>query len=329
MLVNYETNNKYLHKASSKSIKLTRKCDALQIKENEKLYENKLVTMPKKTLNNNINKPVVLLTSESSHNISDSDFTLSTLSVSNFQIENKKLFANIGNRRNSMSRIMSNHLHPSNSEYEINVLHYENDIPSDNLCNTNKSVPDFKYSWKLDRWMSYSQKQKHDNICGIKDVELYKRKPYYDCKIKYSWQVIGTSAQTSHSLLQNLNLNLNTEDKAYKTCGIKYSWQIVGISTQASLHDHHKDSDYWEGMVLTPNKNYNKNKIAQNDNNGTDYNQVQSYVKYPEEQLKKYLILNNQQTQTFTEKTIQTDINDINDHCVIKYSWHNLIKQYL
>lgn len=328
MLVNYESNNKNLRKASSKSIKLSRKCDVLQIKKNEKLYENKLVTMPKKTLNNNINKPIVSLSSQSSHDISDSDFTLSTLSMSNFQIENKRTFANIRNRRNSMSKIISNQLHPSNSEYEINVLHYENNISADNLCNTNKSVPDFKYSWKLDRWMPYSRKKEHDNICEIKDVELYKRKPYYDCKIKYSWQIIGTSAQTSYSLLQNLLNNLNTEDKAYKTCNIKYSWQIIGISTQASLHDHHKDSDYWEGMVLTPNKNYNNNKIAQNDNNETDYNRMQDYVKYPEKQLKKYLILNSQQTQTFAEKTIQTDINDINDHCV-KYSWHNLIKQYL
>lgn len=158
-------------------------------------------------------------------------------------------------------------------------------------------------------------------------MEWYGRKPY-DCKIKYSWQAIGTSTQTSYSLLQDLLNDTDTKSNmsAYKICNIKYSWQIIGTSTQASLCAiNYNDQDYWNGMLLTPTKNYNENNI-QIDNNETGCTKLQDHsAKYLEKRLKRYLILNNQQTQTFAEKEVQADTNDY----YAKYSWHNLIKQCL
>jgi len=313
-----------------------------------------------------VNNPIVSLPSQSFYNIVDTISTVSTQSMSSFKIENKKTFANIVNREKSVHSIASNHLHPSNSEYEINVLHYENDILSENnipqfaqshlkSTNTNwssayncslagiqndnnnfaneknaikchrwdecKTVDDIKYSWEMDDSMPSSQRKKYNNTHEIKITER-SDKGHYDCKIKYSWQVIGTSTQTSYTLLQDLLNNTNVEDNksSYKMCSIKYSWQIIGISTQVSLHDYN-DPDYWSGILLIPNKNYNENE-AEVDNNKIDHIKLQDYARYPKGKLKKYLILNNQQTQTFAEKEVQAD-------CYAKYSWHNLIKQYL
>jgi len=97
----------------------------LQIKESQSKHENILAILPKIEANNNIvNKPVVSLPSQSFYNIVDTISMVSTQSISSFKIENKKTFANIINRKKSVHSIASNHLHPSNSEYEINVFHY-------------------------------------------------------------------------------------------------------------------------------------------------------------------------------------------------------------
>lgn len=354
------TDDKHLHKTSSRSIKLSRKCDLSQIKKSQIKHDDVFSLLPKieAPISTVMSKPI-MSSNQSFYDIVDTVSTVSTLSVSSFKIENKKTFRNIVNREKSVSSVASNHLHPSNSEYELNVLHYENDILSGNKSpqfaqshlkstNTNwssayncssakiqddndltnerntienhyrwdKTVGDMKYSWKIDDLVPPFQKKGRDNTHEIKVAERNGRSPY-DCKIKYSWQVIGTSTQTSYSLLQDLlnDTSLEGNKSAYKMCSIKYSWQIIGISTQASLHDCN-DPDYWSGMLLTPNKNYNENEAG---NNETDY------ARYPEGRLKKYLILNNQQTQTFAEKEVQADATD----CYAKYSWHNLIKQYL
>lgn len=350
------TDDKNLRKASSRSIKLSRKCDLSQMKENQK-HEDISALLPKTDtpISSVMNKPVVSLSSQSFYDIVNTVSTVSTLSLSTSKIENKKTFANIINRVKSISNIASNHLHPNSSEYEINVLHYENDILSGNNfsqfvqshlkptnwssvynCNSAKiqdnnnnlinernvieshtwdegKIVDKKYSWEIDNWIPPSQRKKFNNT---RDIKIAERNA---CRIKYSWQVIGMGTQTSYTLLQDL-LN-NMEDKsAYKMC-IKYSWQIIGISTQVSLHDYN-DSDYWSGILLTPSKNYNEAKI---NNNATDHAKLHDYTKYPKGKLKKYLILNNQQTQTFAEKEIQADPCD----CYAKYSWQDLIKQYL
>lgn len=371
-----------LHKISSKSIKLSRKCNLSQIKKNQTKYEDKSVVLPKieTPISNIMNKSsIISLESQSFHDFTDTVSTVSTLSVSSFKLENKKTFANIENREKLISRLASNHLQPNSSEYEINVLHYENDnllekntshfsqsqlkstntnlsftnnIRSvniqdtlgilankksnkiiDNQCVTEnhykwdpyKIIRD-KYSWEADSWMPSSRrKNQYNNEREVRNMGWYGRKPY-DCKIKYSWQVIGTSTQTSYSLLQDLLDDVDAEGNksAYKMCNIKYSWQIIGISTQASLHDYN-DQDYWNGMLLTPNKNYNENNVRI-DNKKIDYTKLQDHsANYSENRLKRYLILNNQQTQTFAEKEVQADTSD---HCA-KYSWHNLIKRYL
>lgn len=372
---------KNLHKISSKLIKLSRKYNLSQIKKNQIKYENKSVVLPKieTSINNIMSKSsIISLESQTFHDFTDTVSTASIMSVPSFKLENKKTFANIENREKLISRLASNHLQPNSSEYEINVLHYENDnlleknlshfsqshlksaninlsstnINSvnmqdtmeilankksnkviDNQCITEKRhkwdpyeiIHDTKYSWKADNWISSQERKQYNNECEIKNMGWYGKKPY-DCKIKYSWQVIGTSTQTSHSLLQDLLNDIDAEDNksAYKMCNIKYSWQIIGISTQTSLHNYN-DQDYWNGILLMPNKNHNKNNIRI-DNKKTDCTKLQDHsANYSEKRLKKYLILNNQQTQTFAEKEVQADTSDY----YAKYSWHNLIKQYL
>lgn len=338
------------------------------MKESQTKHEDIFALLPKieAPISSVMSKPVVSSPRQSFYDIVDTISTASALSMSSCKIENKKTFPNIILRGKSVPSIASNHLHP-NSEYEINVLHYENNVlpennfpqfaqshlkstninwssvyncdsaknqaDNDNLASEknaikghkwdeNKAVGDIKYSWEIDNWMPPSQRNESD-AHEIKITERNGRSPY-DCKIKYSWQVIGTSTQTSYTLLQELLNNVSMEDNksAYKMCSIKYSWQIIGISTQASLHEYN-DPNYWSGMLLTPSKNCNENEVEVG-NDETDV-KLQDYAKYSKKRLKKYLILNNQQTQTFAEKEVQADPND----CYAKYSWHNLIKQYL
>lgn len=373
-------NDKELRRASSKSIRLSRKCDLLQMRQGRIEDEDKYAIMPKveMPINDIVSKPqIVSSPSESFYDIVDIASSVSMLSVSSFGgIEKKKTFANIGNREKSLSRVVSDRPHSSNSEYEINVLHYEDDVPSgskfphfaalhsnslgtnwppaenpratkiqnddENYGNkrnvaksqhwkswdANKTVCDIKYSWETaDDWMLPSGRTRYNDPYGIQNFRRYGGKSR-DCEIKYSWQVIGTGTQTSCSLLQGLLNNNDTEDRnpksAFKVCGVKYSWQIIGIGTQASLHDR-SDPDYWSGILLTPNKNYNEYNVSQIGNDEVNGAKLRDDAKYPERRLKRYVILNNQQTQTFAEKNVQADVNDF----YAKYSWHNLIKRYL
>lgn len=347
------TSNKDLHKASSKSIKLSRKCNLSQMKESQLKYEDKFALVPR--IETSMSESSMMsLSSQSFHDCTNTVSTVSTLSISNFKIENKKTFANIERKP------VSQHLHPSNSECEISVLHYENDISGNcpnffqsplKSANTNLSsmddfslakiqakyknvidkkstiknqqeidstICDIKYSWEIGGWLPSPQRKKCDNTYKMRNIKIYNRKPY-DCEIKYSWQVVGTSTQTSYTLLQNLLNNISREKPVYKLCSIKYSWQIIGTGTQTSLDDY--DPDYWSGILLTPNKNYNENS-PQIGNNKTDCTKLQDFAKYPEEKFKKYLMLNNQQTQTFAEKEIQANSID----CYKKYSWHKIIE---
>ncbi|XP_025074958.1 uncharacterized protein LOC105430647 [Pogonomyrmex barbatus] len=358
-------NDQDLHKASSRSIELSRKCDLSRMKENQIKRRNMIAVLPKieAPISSVMSKSAVSSESQSFHDIVNSISTVLPLSVSSLKIKNKKTFANIVKRKESLSSVTSNHLHPTNSEYEINVLHYENDIPRNDFShftqshlkstNTNwsftddysltkiqnydftkeknvmenkaKAAHDIKYSCEINNWILPSQREERDSICETKIIGKNGRNPY-DCKIKYSWQVIGTSTQTSYSLLQDLLNNSDVEDhnrNIYKM-RIKYSWQIIGMSTQASLHNC-SDPDYWNGILLAPNKNCNENENEAQIGNNEIVAKPRDHVKYLEKRSKKYLILNNQQTQTFAEKEIQADTSD----CNAKYSWHNLIKQYL
>jgi len=364
--------DKDLHKKSSRSIKLSRKANLPQMRHDQLKYDDKFAIMPRieARVSNDTKEShetrILSLLSQSSYDTTDTAST-SVLSVPNLKIETKENFANIPNKGKSVSKITLNQLQSVNSECEINVLHYENDISSENCIahfvqrhlksiktsssnsdnsspaniqdNNNNNIideknrvensykwniskiPNIKYSWEVDTWMPFPQKKEYNDIHGIKRIGIYNKKPY-ECKIKYSWQVIGISTQTSRSLLQDLLNNGDINNSAYKICTIKYSWQIIGIGTQASLHDN--DPDYWNGTLLSPNKNCNKND-SQVDNNKTDYAKSQTHIKCGEGGFRRYLILNNRETQTFAEKEIQVDTIDHN----AKYSWHNLIKQYV
>ncbi|XP_011140601.1 uncharacterized protein LOC105183880 [Harpegnathos saltator] len=362
-----------LHKASSRSIQLSRKCNMSQLKGGHAEDEDKLAVVPKieTPISIVMMKPqIVSMPSDTFYDITDTVSTVSTSSGSSFKVGSKRMFTNIGNRKERpVSTVASHHLHPTNSEYEINVLHYENDILSSenkspqfatsllNSADTNwrpvedtssarmqdnaeslndeqgvsssyrkqeadRDIRDAKCSWEaLDRWMP-SPSWRRDNLRGLRYLDMYHGKPY-DCCIKYSWQVIGTSTQTSYSLLQNLVSDSNAEDREdspYGMCSVKYSWQIIGTSTQATLHDCN-DPDYWKGMLLAPNKMYKSS--SQVDKERDD--KPRDHARCPGRKLKRCLILNNQQTQTFAEKNIQADVND---YYYAKYSWHNLIKQF-
>lgn len=362
-----------MQKGSSRSIQLSRKYDMSQLKEGQIKDEKKLAVMPKieTPINNVMIKPQIVSTSSDTFdNITDTVSTVSTLSVPSLKMEPERTFANMENRKNTV--VASHHLHPAISEYEINVLHYDDDILSgnkspdfaasylnfadanwhlvrdtnlakiediedkiedvnDNMLenyqkrNTNKPIRDTKYSWKaFDGCMPSPRRSEHNN--AQQSLEVYGGKPY-ECRIKYSWQVIGTSTQTSYSLLQDLLNDINTEghESQYKMCSVKYSWQIIGTSTQASLHDCN-DSDYWSGVLLKPNKNCNKSGSQIGDNKRDAKLSPRKHAKYPEGRLKRCLILNNQQTQTFAEKDVQADVND---YYYAKYSWHDLIKRCL
>ncbi|KAL0099114.1 hypothetical protein PUN28_020276 [Cardiocondyla obscurior] len=359
------TDNKDLRKISSRSIKLSRKCNLPQMKESQTKHENISPPLPKiETLVSSVANKPDLSPSQSFYDMISTASTASASSLSSFKIEKMKTFVNIVNRERPRSDITSNHLYPSNSEYEINVLHYENDITSGNnisqlaqshlksintdLSSTynfhstenhdnnfanqqsamksltrdkDKTKSNVKYSWETDNWVPPSQRKGLDNPREMKIAEKNGENPYR-CKIKYSWQVIGIGTQTSHTLLQNLLNNVGDNKSAYKM-RVKYSWQIIGTSTQASLNDYN-DPDYWNGILLTPSKNYNRNE-TEISNNKANRVKLYGFTRSSEERLKKCLILSNQQTQTFADKEIQADPTD----CYAKYSWHHLIKQYL
>ena len=169
--------------------------------------------------------------------------------------------------------------------------------------NKNKLDCQIKYSWQdIKNWMSPQEKE---------IIKLENK--HYDCKKTYSWQILGTSTQTSEQLLQNIDENYDNEK--YQ-CKVKYSWQIVGKSTQASINDYENYSnvneDYWRGVILSPRKNHHK----------------RNEIEAPKEFSKpgnKILILYCQGTQTLSDKKTQTDLTD----CRVTYSWENLINQHL
>ncbi|KYM86041.1 Cytokine receptor-like factor 3 [Atta colombica] len=281
--------NEDLHKASSRSIKLSRKCDLSQIERQTK-HKAMFTLLPKMetSISNVMGKTVV---SSSNQSFYDTTSAVSTQSVSSLKIRNKKTFPNVINREKSVPNLVSNHLHPITSEYEINVLHYENDILSGN------NFPQFVQSHlKSTNTNSSLVKIQNDN-----------------------------TANTSYTLLQDLLNNAIMEDNKslYKKCSIKYSWQIIGISTQASLQDCN-DSDYWSGILLTPSKNYNENK-AKIDNNEIDHAE-QDYARYPKEKLKKYLILNNQHMEQISEALKQKLSDKLELEQIDNY--HGLLHKY-
>lgn len=170
-----------------------------------------------------------------------------------------------------------------------------------------------------------------ENSWSIKTCKEKENKRYmeaeYDCKIKYSWQIIGTSSQTSKVLLDNVLednqsqfSNHNNESSTYK-CEVKYSWQIVGTGTQVALQNSN-DTDYWTGVIFSPDIHQNRKAVIDKKKKNT-YNDIE--LCELQACRKKRIILNNQSIQTLAEKKTQTDILD----CKVKYFWQNLILRQL
>lgn len=193
----------------------------------------------------------------------------------------------------SLTRCQAN-LYSSNikkdKEQEMHSSDYENI----------HSPVEIKYSWHdLENWIPPSAKKKIAEKFSLTNKKLDENN--FECKIKYSWQIIGVSTQTSKTLL-----NITKSDALINQCSIKYSWQIIGRSTQTSLHDKSQfiDDNYWIGRILTPN---NTSDSANNKNNN------------------KKCMVYNEYIQTSAEKALQTELTD----CRVKYSWQNLTKPYL
>lgn len=120
------------------------------------------------------------------------------------------------------------------------------------------------------------------------------------CKIKYSWQVIGTGSQTSQTLLDNLVKESNLlDDESVCKCSVKYSWQIIGIATQTSQRDFTVSECRSAISFLSARTNTIchpiKEMICDSPPTATVWRKG-----------KRFIILNNQYTQTFTHKECQT-----------------------
>lgn len=123
----------------------------------------------------------------------------------------------------------------------------------------------------------------------------------YPCRIKYSWQVLGRSSQTSRTLLESLAKE-NVEEESVYDCSIKYSWQIIGIATQTSKRDFSVSECRSIVSILSPKLNPIRHDVKETSNalpatiwrNG-----------------KKFFVLNNQCTQTSAHKESQTNCIEI------------------
>lgn len=210
--------------------------------------------------------------------------------------------------------------------------------PKNTSSNSENPECKIKYSWQdVTSWVPPSQKNKI--TCNTEENNKNHRqsdKMNLSCKIKYSWQIVGTSTQTSQTLIQTLlsendcNFGVYNEVMPYDLkkneqkvrCSIKYSWEIIGISTQTSLVKDDFDKDYWKGTIITPSEQYHERKINFWQDNAEE--RIKSYGSNGLYKI-KYIILNNEATQTFTEKENQTDLTD----CRATYSWQNLIRKHL
>ncbi|KOX69493.1 hypothetical protein WN51_06577 [Melipona quadrifasciata] len=124
------------------------------------------------------------------------------------------------------------------------------------------------------------------------------------CRIKYSWQVIGTGSQTSKTLLNSLveENNLSDGESVYN-CSVKYSWQIIGIATQTSQRDF-TISEYQSAMSFLSARTNIIRRFAKE--TLCDSLPVTVWRKG-----KRFIVLNNQYTQTFTHKECQTIFTEL------------------
>lgn len=124
----------------------------------------------------------------------------------------------------------------------------------------------------------------------------------YPCRIKYSWQVVGTSCQTSRTLLESLTKENNPNEESIHDCSIKYSWQIIGTATQTSKRDFTASECRSVISFLSPKTNTGGLSVR-NPNSASPVTISRNG--------KNFYVLNNQCTQTFAHKESQTNCIEI------------------
>ncbi|OAD60677.1 hypothetical protein WN48_05239, partial [Eufriesea mexicana] len=138
------------------------------------------------------------------------------------------------------------------------------------------------------------------------DHSIHRNEHHHLCRIKYSWQVIGTSSQTSQTLLNNLvNGNKCFDDESVYNCSIKYSWQIIGIATQTSWKDFTASECHSAISFLSTNKKVICHTIK---NTICDLSPETTTIW---RKGKRFIVLNNQCTQTFAHKESQTVFTEL------------------
>lgn len=138
------------------------------------------------------------------------------------------------------------------------------------------------------------------------DASYHGNEHHHLCRIKYSWQVIGTSSQTSQTLLNNLvNENKYFDDDSDYNCSIKYSWQIIGIATQTSRKDFTASECHTPISFLPTNKKVTRHTIK---NTICD---LPSGTTTIWRKGRRFIVLNNQCTQTFAHKECQTVFTEL------------------
>ncbi|XP_076391134.1 uncharacterized protein LOC143265070 [Megachile rotundata] len=116
------------------------------------------------------------------------------------------------------------------------------------------------------------------------------------CKIKYSWEVIGRASQTSRTLLESL-IEGNFDEPS-QPCRVKYSWQIIGIATQTC------ERDFSAEYSLAPLLSARSPRIRRD---ATDSTKPSTVLRNG----KRYIVLNNQCTQTFAHKANQSNFSEM------------------
>nr|XP_033335768.1 uncharacterized protein LOC117225981 [Megalopta genalis] len=123
----------------------------------------------------------------------------------------------------------------------------------------------------------------------------------YPCKIKYSWQVIGKSTQTSRTLLESLVQETFADDTSAYTCSIKYSWQIIGIGTQTSKEDFETPEPRF--LVSRSSTGTGAKRIVDKASN-----KPLTTTEPPRRNSNKSFLSTTQGTQTCAHKEIQTNV---------------------
>ncbi|CAK9834388.1 hypothetical protein ANTRET_LOCUS10925 [Anthophora retusa] len=177
------------------------------------------------------------------------------------------------------------------------------------------------YPWK--EISSFDGKNNPSTVCEKDGTRLQKIERYHPCRIKYSWQVVGTSSQTSQTLLANLAKKkekekeeeegsaLDDDESMVRSCSVKYSWQIIGITTQTCAKDFTVEECRSAVSFLsarTENRGGDdRNNSNAKDTSGESAARIGTFWRNG----KRFIVLNNQCTQTFAHKENQTVFTEL------------------